>query len=122
GVVLLAMPIAPTVPVLAVLGVGLGVASATVSAMVFGLLATEVPADRRSATLNLVYLPLYAAGVLGPASGALVATVAGLPGPFILGGVVYLLGAAVIVLRRAPRPVAPPIAQVAQVEEPSPDG
>ena len=119
GVVLLAMPIAPSVPILAVLGVGLGVASATVSAMVFGLLATEVPADRRSATLNLVYLPLYAAGVLGPASGALVATAAGLPGPFVLGGAVYLLGAAVIILRRAPRPAAPP---TPQVEGPSPEG
>ena len=46
-----------------------GAATATVSAMVFGLLATEVPAERRSATLNLVYLPLYAAGIIGPAVG-----------------------------------------------------
>ena len=52
-------------------------ATATVSAMVFGLLAIEVPAERRSATLNLVYLPLYAAGIVGPALGAVVAAIGG---------------------------------------------
>ena len=57
----------------------LGAATATVSAMVFGLLATEVPAERRSATLNLVYLPLYAAGIVGPAIGAAVAATVGVP-------------------------------------------
>ena len=57
---------------LALLAVVLGAATATVSSMIFGLLATELPADRRSAALNLVYLPLYAAGIIGPAAGALV--------------------------------------------------
>ena len=57
---------------LALLAVGLAAATATVSAMVFGLLATEVAPERRSATLNLVYLPLYAAGIIGPALGAIV--------------------------------------------------
>ena len=51
--------------------------------MVFGLLAIEVPPERRSATLNLVYLPLYAAGIVGPAIGAGVVTASGLAGPFI---------------------------------------
>ena len=55
--------------------------SAAISAMIFGLLATEVPAERRSATLNLVYLPLYAAGIVGPTIGAVVVN-AGLPAPF----------------------------------------
>ena len=49
--------------------------------MIFGLLATELPADRRSAALNLVYLPLYAAGIIGPAAGALVVSVSGVHGP-----------------------------------------
>ncbi len=44
----------------------LGAAVATTGAMVFSLLATEVPPERRSATLNLVYLPLYIAGIIGP--------------------------------------------------------
>ena len=62
GAVLSLMPFVPSVGLLAVLAVGFAAATSTVSAMVFGLLATEVPAERRSTTLNLVYLPLYAAG------------------------------------------------------------
>ena len=77
-----------------------GATTAIVSAMVFGMLATEVPAERRSATLNLVYLPLYAAGIIGPALGAGVAAAAGLPGPFLLGGTVFIFGAIVIAIRR----------------------
>jgi DHA1 family multidrug resistance protein-like MFS transporter len=41
-----------------------------VGAMVSGLVATETPAERRSATLNLIYLPLYVGGIAGPALGA----------------------------------------------------
>ena len=108
GVVLLLMPIAPTVGVLALLAVVLGGSTATVSAMVFGLLATEIPAERRSATLNLVYLPLYAAGVIGPALGAGIATAVGIPGPFVVGGVIFLLGAGWVLVRRAGSPHAPP--------------
>ncbi len=70
--------------------------------MVFGLLAIEVPAERRSATLNLVYLPLYVAGIIGPALAAIVVSV-GLWAPFWLGAAIYLAGA-VVVARRSPRP------------------
>ena len=35
------------------------------------VLATVVPEEQRSATLNLVYLPLYAAGISGPAACAI---------------------------------------------------
>jgi DHA1 family multidrug resistance protein-like MFS transporter len=107
GVVLLLMPLVPSVAALALLAVVLGAATSTVSAMVFGLLATEVPAERRSATLNLVYLPLYAAGIVGPAVGAVVATAGGVPGPFVLGGVVLVVGAAGILARRARTPSGP---------------
>lgn len=107
GVVLLLMPFVPSVAALALLAVVFGAATSTVSAMVFGLLATEVPAARRSATLNLVYLPLYAAGIVGPAVGAVVATGGGVPGPFILGGIVMIVGAAAILARRAPEPTGP---------------
>jgi MFS transporter, DHA1 family, multidrug resistance protein len=109
GVVLLLMPIVPTVGALALLAVVLGGATATVSAMVFGLLATEIPAERRSATLNLVYLPLYAAGIIGPAAGAGIATAVGVPGPFMVGGVVLLVGAGWVLARRptAPIPASP---------------
>lgn len=101
GLVLALMPFVPSLGALALLAVGFAAASATVSAMVFGLLATEVPPERRSATLNLVYLPLYAAGIVGPAVGAVVATTIGLAGPFVLGGAVFIVGAAVVGLRHA---------------------
>jgi DHA1 family multidrug resistance protein-like MFS transporter len=101
GVVLMLMPLAPSVASMALVAVILGTATATVTAMVFGLLATEVPPERRSATLNLVYLPLYAAGIIGPAIGAGVSAMSGAQGPFILGGGVFLAGAVAIALRRA---------------------
>jgi MFS family permease len=78
---------------LAVLAVAVAAAASTTSSMVFGLLATEVPAERRSQVLNLVYLPLYAAGIIGPAVGGVVASQAGVSAPFVVGGGVFLLGA-----------------------------
>ena len=79
GVALALMPFAAAVGSLARLAVVMAAATATVSAMVFGLLSTEVPPERRSATLNLVYLPLYAAGIVGPALGARSSASAGSP-------------------------------------------
>ena len=108
GAVLLLMPFAPSVASLALLAVVLGASTSTVTAMVFGLLATEIPSARRSATLNLVYLPLYAAGIVGPAVGAAVATGGGVAGPFLVAGVVLLLGAAGILVRRTRTPDGPP--------------
>jgi MFS family permease len=105
GSTLLLMPVAPGVASLAVVAVGLAAATSTVSAMVFGLLALDVPSERRSATLNLVYLPLYAAGIIGPVVGAVVAATTGVDGPFVLGGLIFLVGAAAIAFRR-PRPQA----------------
>jgi MFS family permease len=101
GVTLALMPFAPSVPVLAGLALAFAGCTAAVSAMVFSLLATEVPPERRSATLNLVYLPLYAAGIVGPATGAVVVGAVGLPGPFVAGSIVFLLGAAVVAIRRS---------------------
>jgi DHA1 family multidrug resistance protein-like MFS transporter len=105
GVVLALMPIVPAIGALAGLAVILAAATSTVSAMVFGMLATEVPPDRRSATLNLVYLPLYAAGIIGPALGAAVVVAGGIPAPFLLGGAVFIIGSFVIATR-SPRSTA----------------
>jgi MFS family permease len=102
--VLFLMPLVASVGALALLAVVLGAATATVSSMVFGLLATELPAERRSAALNLVYLPLYTAGIIGPAAGAAVASVSGVHGLFVVGAAVFLVGAVAIV-RRHPQPV-----------------
>jgi len=89
----LLLPFMPGVPAMAGASVLLGTATATTSAMVFSMLATEVPPERRSATLNLVYLPLYIAGIIGPATGSALAAGAGVDGPFLLGSVVFLAGA-----------------------------
>jgi MFS family permease len=98
GVALGLMPLVPSVPLLAGVALLFATSAATVSQMVFALLATEVPADRRSATLNLVYLPLYASGIVGPATAAAVAGVAGIGGPFVVASAVFILGAAAIVV------------------------
>jgi MFS family permease len=102
GVVLFLMSLAGSIPTLALLAVALGAGTAMVSSMIFGLLATELPADRRSAALNLVYLPLYAAGTIGPAAGAVVASLSGVQALFVVGGGVFLFGAATILLSRGP--------------------
>jgi len=99
---------APSVAVLALLAVATAAAQSTVSAMVFGLLATEVAPDRRSTTLNLVYLPLYVAGIVGPAISAGVVGLAGLQAPFLLAAAVALGGAVGVGLRRRAMP-APPV-------------
>jgi MFS family permease len=98
GVVIAIAPFAPTVLTLALVALVFATATAIVSAMVFGLLATEVPPERRSATLNLVYLPLYAAGLVGPLAGSVVVG-AGLPAPFLVAGAVLGLTGTAIFLR-----------------------
>jgi DHA1 family multidrug resistance protein-like MFS transporter len=100
GLALFSMTLAGTVATLALAALVFAAMNAATSAMVFGLLATEVPPERRSATLNLAYLPLYAAGIVGPALGAAVARAVGLDGPFLLGGAVLLGGAAVTFVAR----------------------
>jgi MFS family permease len=104
GLALFSMALAGTLGTLALAALLFAAMNATVSAMVFGLLATEVPPDRRSATLNLAYLPLYAAGIVGPFLGAIVSRSFGLDAPFLVGGSVLLAGATVTVVagRRAP--------------------
>jgi MFS family permease len=88
GLVLLGIPFVPSLAILAALAVVLAAGVAVAGSMVFGLLATEVPSERRSATLNLVYLPLYAAGIVGPAIAGGISATLGTSAPFLLGGVV----------------------------------
>ena len=107
---LLLMPLMPSVGALALVVVGWSTCVAAVSAMVFGLLALEVSAERRSATLNLVYLPLYVAGIVGPSiGGALVGT--GLATVFAAAGGLLAAGSVAVGLplllgRRARSPAA----------------
>jgi len=89
-----ALPLAPNVTWLAV-AYSVAIAfQAVVGAMVSSLLATEVPSERRSATLNLIYLPLYLGGIAGPALGATVVT-AGLRSVFFTAAAV-LAGSLVV--------------------------
>ena len=100
GLASLAMPAAPVLGLLALSAMVLGTAAAATGAMVFSLLATEVPPERRSTTLNRVYLPLYIAGIIGPAIGGTLAAAGGPKVPFIAGGIVFLLGAAAVARSR----------------------
>jgi MFS family permease len=95
GVAALAMPLAPTVPLLALVAVAVGALYATVAPMVFALLGTEVPPERRSQTLNLVYLPLYLGGIVGPTLGAIVVSF-GIAAPFVVGAVVFIVGGVLV--------------------------
>src|SRR6202163_3102704 len=61
---------APNLVWLTVAAVALGTASATAISMVFALLATTVPEERRATTLNLVLLPIYFSSVAGAIVGA----------------------------------------------------
>jgi MFS family permease len=99
GLTLVAMPVAPGVLPLATASFAFAAFNAVATAMVFGLLATETPPERRSATLNLVYLPLYAAGIVGPTLAAGAAAAGGVAGPFVAGAMAVLIGTAVIALR-----------------------
>ncbi len=104
GAVALAFsPFAPTVGLLALATLAFQGFNGIVAPMVFALLATEVPDERRSATLNLVYLPLYAAGIIGPAIGAVVASTVGVSGPFLFGAAVLAVSAVSMALASRPQ-------------------
>jgi MFS family permease len=98
GVAVVGMPLAPNVPVLAVVAVVVGALYATVAPMVFALLGTEVPPERRSQTLNLVYLPLYLGGIVGPLLASFVVTF-GIAAPFVVGAVVFVIGGVLVAVQ-----------------------
>ncbi len=104
GLALLAVPLVGAIPPLALAVLVFTASNGLVGAMIFSLLATEVPPERRSQTLNLVYLPLYGAGIVGPLVGGSVSAVAGPRGPFLVGAAVFLVGAVIVVLRVRLRP------------------
>jgi MFS family permease len=106
AVTFVALALAPSVAWLAV-AYGVAIAFMTVvGAMVSSLLATEVPAERRSATLNLIYLPLYVGGITGPAIGAGVVG-AGLRAVFYVAAAILVI-ALVLAVAFARRPISAP--------------
>ncbi|MBI2906351.1 MAG: MFS transporter [Chloroflexi bacterium] len=95
GLMLIAMPFAPDIASLAGVNVGFAAFNATVSAMIFALVAVE---GRGSATLNLVYLPLYITGIIGPAISAIIVGW-GLPVVFVTSGLLLSAGGLFAVAR-----------------------
>ena len=65
-----AMPFAGSTALLAALNGALSACGAPLMAMFYTQLATVVPEEQRAATLNLALVPLYLAGILGPALAA----------------------------------------------------
>jgi len=65
------LALAPNLVWLTAGAVCLGAATATAISIVFALLATAVPEERRATTLNLVLLPIYFSSVAGGIVGAL---------------------------------------------------
>ena len=90
---------------LAVLGFVYAASYAAMQAMVFALVATQAPREQRSATLNLVLLPLYVAGIVGPSlAAALSSTSLGLEGLYPVAGGIMVLSALVLAgIVRRPR-------------------
>jgi MFS transporter, DHA1 family, multidrug resistance protein len=85
------------IPELAVASALFSASTTAAASMIFALLATRVPEDRRSTTLNLVYIPLYLAGIIGGSLGSILVQ-GGLDRP-LLAGAVLMLGAVVLALR-----------------------
>ena len=99
---LLELSIAPDLLWLTVGAVGLGAAAAIAISMVFAVLATAVPVDRRATTLNLVLLPIYLSSITGGIVGALIVRT-GLNSVLWTGATVSLLAALLTTL--LPRPL-----------------
>lgn len=93
------MAVAPDLVWLTLGAVGLGAASATAISMVFALLATTVPEDRRATALNFVLVPLYFSSLAGGVVGAILVR-DGLNTVMWAGAVISLLAALVTTMLR----------------------
>lgn len=102
---LVAQPLVASVAALAGVAIAFVALSTSAASMIYGLLALEVAPERRSATLNLVLLPLYVAGIAGPALGAAIVSV-GLPAVFFAAGALFV-SAIPLALSRGRGAVAP---------------
>lgn len=89
-----------SVPELALASLLFSAAATAAASIIFALLAIRVPEDRRSTTLNLVYLPLYLAGIVGGSLGSILVQ-SGLDRP-LLAGALLMLGAVGLALREEP--------------------
>lgn len=95
-------PFVPTVAAQAGVPVLFGAGRSAAQAILFALLATRTPSERRATTLNLVYVPLYVGGIIGPAVAAAVVG-AGLAPVFLARAGAFVLALA-LTLRPTPSP------------------
>jgi MFS transporter, DHA1 family, multidrug resistance protein len=95
------LALAPNLVWLTVGAVALGAATATAISMVFALLATAVPEERRATTLNLVLLPIYLSSVAGAIVGAVLVR-SGLNTVLLTGAAISLVAA--LLTTRLPSP------------------
>jgi len=103
------LAVAPTLVWLTVGAVALGAATATAISMVFALLATAVPEERRATTLNLVLLPLYFSSVAGGIVGGLLVH-NGLNAVLWTGAAISLIAALLTTRLPSPAPREPLVA------------
>lgn len=83
-------PLANGLPWLVAATIVFGGCVSVFQAMIFSLLAMETPDEFRSSTLNLVFLPLYVAGIIGPLVGGFIARATGSLTPiFLLAALLY---------------------------------
>jgi DHA1 family multidrug resistance protein-like MFS transporter len=106
AVSLVELSAAPNLIWLTVGAVGLGAAAATAISMVFALLATAVPEERRATTLNLVLLPIYFSSITGGIVGAIVVR-SGLNTVLWTGAAVSLVAALLTTMLPPPRRTSP---------------
>lgn len=99
----LVLPLAGSLAALALAVALFGGCLAALMALIYALLATLVPEERRTATLTLAFLPVYAGAILGPLLGAALVG-RGLAGPALAAAVLLL--AALAVQTRLPAPPA----------------
>lgn len=80
---------------------GYSAATGIGGAMVFALLSTRIPDTHRTTALNLVYLPLYFGGIVGPILSSGLSRF-GLLTQFASAGVLFVLGFVVVLLGLRP--------------------
>ncbi len=75
-------------------------------AMVFALFSTRIPETHRSTAMNLVYLPLYIGGIIGPGVASSLTHI-GLFAPFAAAGVLFVIAVVTVVATRKHTTVLP---------------
>ncbi|WDL96025.1 MFS transporter [Alicyclobacillus sp. ALC3] len=75
-------------------------------AMVFALFSTRIPETHRSTAMNLVYLPLYIGGIIGPGIASSLTHI-GLFAPFAAAGVLFVIAVVTVVATRKYTTVLP---------------